>query len=284
MKTYIKIVLFITLIILISSCEDVIDVSVPTANSRLVIEASLDWQKGTVGNNQTIKLSTSTPYFDTTTSSMVTGANVRVTNTTTNSEYIFTDQNDGTYTINNFVPIINNVYELTIVYNGETYTAMESLKSVPVINNVAQSLEGGFDDEILDVTIFWNDPVDEENYYFIKFIEEGDLFPVLEDESDEFTNGNEMDEFFEKGGDDEDDPHEQEFVVGDVVDISLYGISERYFNYIQLLIEQYDSNGDPFSATPAEVKGNCINISNETNYAFGYFRLSEYDTVNYTFQ
>lgn len=280
MKKFIKPFLFFALII--TSCEDVIDISVPAAPERLVIEASLDWEKGTIGNNQTIKLSTSTPYFETMINNNVIGASVKVTNLNSGLEYIFTDQNDGTYTISNFVPVISNTYALEVIYNEETYTATETMTSVPEINSIEQSIEGGFDDEVLDVTIFWDDPEDEENFYFVKFIEEGDLFPILEDESDEFSNGNEMDEFFEKDREDDDD--QEEFNPGDVVDISLYGISERYYNYIQLLIEQYDSGGDPFSSTPAEIRGNCINITSPDNYAFGYFRLAEFDTVNYTFQ
>ena len=281
MKKLIKPFLFFALILL-TSCEDVIDISVPTAPERLVIEASLDWEKGTIGNNQTIKLSTSTPYFETVINNNVIGASVKVTNLNSGSEYIFIDQNDGTYTISNFVPVISNTYALEVIYNEETYSATETMMSVPEINSVEQSIEGGFDDEVLDVTIFWDDPENEENFYFVKFIEEGDLFPILEDESDEFSNGNEMDEFFEKDREDDDD--QEEFNPGDVVDISLYGISERYYNYIQLLIEQYDSGGDPFSSTPAEIRGNCINITSPDNYAFGYFRLAEFDTVNYTFQ
>ncbi|RKE98808.1 DUF4249 domain-containing protein [Ichthyenterobacterium magnum] len=281
MKTIIKIVVLFTLV-LVSSCEDVIDVNVPTANPRLVIEASLDWEKGTAGNNQTIKLSTSTPYFDTTVNNEVTGALVKVTNAITNDEYNFIDQNDGTYTITNFVPIINDSYVLEVIYNGETYTATETLKSVSEINRVEQSIEGGFDDEVLDVSIFWDDPAGQENYYLIKFKEQGDLLPILEDQSDEFSNGNEMDDFFEKDREDDDD--QNEFNPGDVVDISLYGISERYYNYIRLLIEQYDSGGDPFSSNSAEIRGNCINTTNAQNYAFGYFRLSEFDTVNYIFE
>ncbi|WP_298893621.1 DUF4249 domain-containing protein [uncultured Psychroserpens sp.] len=281
MKTLVKSLLCLILIVL-TSCEDVINVDVPTAPERLVIEASLDWQKGTAGNNQIIKLSTSTPYFNTTINNNVTGASVSVTNLNSNQVFNFIDQDNGQYTVSNFVPIIGDAYELEVIYNGETYIANEVMISVPEITNIEQSLDGGFDDEALDVTIFWNDPEDEENYYFIKFIEEGDLFPILEDESDEFSNGNQMDEFFEKENDD--DGNEEAFAPGDVVDISLYGISEGHYNYIQLLIEQYDSAGDPFSSTPAEIKGNCINPANPDRYAFGYFRLAEFDTINYTFE
>ena len=277
-----QIALILVTLLVLTSCEDVIDVEVPRAAPRLVIEGSLNWEKGTTGNNQTIKLSTSTPYFNTTEINEVVGASVKVTNTNTNTDYIFTDENNGDYTINNFIPVINNTYILEVIYNGETYTAEETLKSVSEINAVEQSIEGGFDDEVLDVSIFFDDPVDEENYYLIRFIEEGDLFPVLETESDEFSNGNEMDEFFEKDKDEDDD--QKELNPGDNVTITLYGISERYYNYIDLLIEQYDSGGDPFSSTPAEIKGNCINETNENKYAFGYFRLSEIVTVNYTFE
>ncbi|WP_136482706.1 DUF4249 domain-containing protein [Cognatitamlana onchidii] len=281
MKRYIKLFLAI-LIVSSSSCEDVIEVTVPSAESRLVIEASLDWQKGTDGNNQLISLSTSTPYFDTNKLVPVTGASVKVTNNNNGTEYVFTDQKNGNYIISNFEPVINNTYTLEVIYNNETYTATETLHGVSPIKAVEQTLEGGFYDDVLDVYIFWDDPADEKNFYFIKFIEEGDLFPNLEDFPDEFVNGNQLDTFFEKERDDNDP--EAEFNPGDEVEIALYGISESYFNYVRLLIEQYYSAGDPFSAIPAKLKGNCVNVDNPDNYAHGYFRLTEFDKVNYTFE
>ncbi|MEC3906278.1 DUF4249 domain-containing protein [Tamlana sp. 2201CG12-4] len=281
MRSYIK-SLLILVVAGITSCQDVIDVSVPTAKPRLVVEASLDWEKGTTGNNQTIRLSTSAPYFDANKSQPVTGAQVKITNTDTSAEYIFTDMNNGSYNISSFVPVINDRYTLEIIYNNEMYIATETLKPVSPIKRVEQTLEGGFYDDVLAVYMFWDDPEEEENYYLLKFIEEGDLFHELEDYSDEFVNGNELDSFFEKERDDNDD--QAEFNPGDVVDLSLYGVSEAYYNYIKILIEQYDSGGDPFSAVPVQLKGNCINITTPDNYALGYFRLSEFDTVNYTFQ
>ncbi|WP_046755298.1 DUF4249 domain-containing protein [Kordia jejudonensis] len=264
------------------SCDDKIDVDVPEAPPRLVIEASLDWQKGTTGNNQTIKLSTSTPYFDTTLNTDVSGALVRVTNNNSGAMYTFTDQNDGTYTINNFVPVLNDSYTLEVIHNGETYTATETLTPVTPILSTTQSLEGGFDDEVLDVTILFDDPADEENFYFIRIQEEGDLFADLETQSDEFTNGNVQEEFFEKESDDEDET--VEYNPGDTVNIRLHGISQRYYDYVSLLIEQYYSGGNPFAVTPAEIRGNCVNETNGENYAFGYFRVTEFDEVTYTFQ
>ena len=64
MKNYIKSLILMTFVVF-ASCEDVIDVDLDNVEPRLVIEASLDWEKGTAGNEQTINLSMSTPYFNT---------------------------------------------------------------------------------------------------------------------------------------------------------------------------------------------------------------------------
>lgn len=282
MKKYIKLSVLLAVFITFIACDDKIDVDVSEGAPRLVIEASLDWEKGTLGNNQTIKLSTSTPYFQNTLNTSVIGATVTVTNNDSNAVFNFTDQNDGTYTINTFIPVLNDSYTLEVLYDGETYTATENLIPISGINEVFQSLEGGFDDELLDVNITYNDPAQLGNHYMTRLQEVGDLFPSIETRSDEFTNGNVQDEFFEKD-DDPDDPTEQ-FNPGDEVNIKLYGISEQYYNFITLLIEQYDSAGNPFASTPAEIRGNCVNVTNESNYAFGYFRVTEFDQVNYTFQ
>lgn len=280
MKRYILIVF--TLGFLLTSCEDTIDVDVPTAQARLVVEASLDWEKGTTGNVQSISLSMSTPFFDTDQDTSVTGAIVTVTNEDSGEVFPFDDNNDGTYSTSTFVPILNNTYHLEIVYDGETYEATETLMSVSDINEVNQSNQGGFDDELLELNLYFTDPANIENFYLIKYDVEGDLFPYLEDVSDEFTDGNEIHDFLEK--DDDEDSEETPFEAGDVVNISLYGISEQYYNFIRLLIEQHGSQGDPFSSTAALIRGNCINPTNPDNYAFGYFRVTEVDTATYTFE
>ncbi len=274
-----KTLFLLSLVVTFYSCEDVIEVDVPTADPRLVIEASLDWEKGTQGNNQTIKLSMSTPYYDTT-PVPVSGAVVTVTNDTNGTVYNFIDQEDGTYAISNFEPIIGHAYTLDVSYDNENYTATEKMFAVPDFNRIEQSFDMGFNEDALAVTYYWDDPADEENYYLSSFQVEGDLFQELEDISDEFTNGNEMFNFYEK--DDDDGDEDGYFQPGDVVDISLHGISETYYNFIRLLIEQYDSDGGPFSSNSAQIRGNCINPTNPENFAFGYFRVTEVVRATYT--
>jgi hypothetical protein len=264
------------------SCTDVVDVDVPTAPPRLVVEASIDWEKGSLGNEQVILLSTSTPFFDNLSDTSVIGASVQITNTNSGETIVFTDQEDGTYTTSNFTPILNNTYTLEINYLGEIYRAEETMTSVPDIDEISQSRESGFNDEALAVDLFFRDPPDEDNFYFFRFEAQGDLLPELLTFSDEFTNGNRLEVFFEK--EDDEDNNIREFAPGDVAFIEFHGVSRQNFNYLEILIDQFESAANPFGTIPASLRGNCINISNPDNYAFGYFRLSQVVRTTYVFQ
>jgi len=259
--------------LILTACTDVIDVEVPVAPERLVIEASLAWELGTSGNVQTIKLSTSTPYFESDKEKMVTGAFVKVTNNVTGAVFVFDDQNNGDYITNNFVPVINQSFTLEVMYNNEIYSAIETLMPVVPIDEVNQSKDQGFDKDALEVNVLFTDPVGIENYYLLKFKQQGDFLPDLFDFSDEFTDGNQIAIFHEN----------EDFEVGDTVAIDLYGVSKQYYNYIRLLIEQ-SSEGGPFATIPAQLKGNCINITDPDNVAFGYFRLTQVSKESYTFK
>ncbi|RIV45840.1 DUF4249 family protein [Flagellimonas pelagia] len=279
MKTLKKIILPV-IIIAFASCEDVVDVEVQEGPKRLVVEASLDWEKGTEGNIQTIRLRESTPFFNTDTDTGVIGASVVVTNNSSGDSYIFADQGNGEYLTTNFEPVLEQTYSLRIEYNGEVYTATETMTPVTDITRVFQDREDGFDDEVLEVHVVFTDPEEEGNNYLLKFQREGDLLPDLEEGEDEFVNGNEIDWWYEIEKDE--DTHTEPFKPGDVVNIEMHGISRAYYDYIKILISQLGGVG-LFESTPVAVKGNCINNTNPDNYAFGYFRLTQVVKTSYTF-
>lgn len=276
MRTY----LYLLLTICLFSCEDVVEVDVPESTPKLVIEASIEWEKGTVGNEQEIKLSLSTPYFSNQQVVPAIGAQVLVRKLADNTIFNFAESSEGVYTINSFTPELNEIYELEILYNNELYKGQEVFKSVSNINSVTQTVEGGFNDELIEVNIFFDDPVGEENYYLTRFHEPGDVLPYYFPLEDEFTDGNEMTMFYEK---EDSDNENDELNAGDIVEIELSGISERYYNYMSLLLQQADDQG-PFGVTPAPVIGNCINETNVDAKPFGYFRLSEVVKTSYTIQ
>lgn len=261
-----------------TSCTDVVDVTVQEGPERLVVEASLDWEKGTTGNVQSIRLRKSTQFFDEDNIIDVSGATVTVTNDTSGDRYIFIDQNNGVYQTNSFQPVLGQSYSLRIDYNGEVYTAQETMTPVTSITDVFQSREEGFELDLLEVNVVFTDPETEGDNYLFKFQRQGDLLPILEYAEDEFVNGNEIEWWFEP----EDEDNIRPFEAGDLVNIEMYGISRAYYDYIGILIDQLGGVGI-FETTPVTVKGNVINQTNSDNYAFGYFRLTEVDRTSYTF-
>ena len=257
-----------------NSCTDVVDVDVPNAGPRLVIEASINWEKGTAGEIQTIHLSQSTSFFDNTADVPVSGAFVSVIKNDDGAQFNFEDQNDGTYIATDFVPQIGQTYTLDIVYNGRTYTATETMKSVSEIDRIEQTLEGSGDEEEIQIKVFFNDPIDIENYYLGEFNSSVNPLVTLTSLSDEFTDGNEN--FIEFDN--------EELVEAATVDVSLYGISEGYYNFISILIQQSGEVDGPFQTIPVQLKGNCINPDDPDEEVLGYFRLSEVVKTSYTIQ
>lgn len=269
--TTLLIFLVLTVFTLIS-CEDVVDVDLATAEPKLVIDASLKWQKGTTGNEQTILLSTTAGFYENEVPT-VSGATVLVTNEN-NDVFTFTEiPNTGEYFCANFVPEIDQTYTLTVIYNGETYTATETLKEVPEITSVIQDNEGGFTGDQIEVRFFYNDIPNIDNYYLIQFNTSITILPEYDVISDEFFQNNQMFGLYTN----------EDLNPNDTVTLTLQGISETYYNYMNILLGIAGSNGgSPFQTPPATVRGNIVNQTNFDNYALGFFRLSEIDSMQYT--
>lgn len=273
MKIYHKIIL-IAIVFLTISCEDVISVDLDTATPRLVVDASIDWVKGTPGNEQKIILTTSTGYYDNTFPT-VSGASITVTNTA-GTVFTFAESgNAGEYVCNDFQPVIGETYQMTILLNGETYTATETLTAAPdIMETIEQDNEGGMGGDEIEITFYYQDDPAVNNYYLFGVRSPRVAFPVYEVEDDEDSQGNIVPEYYS---------HE-DLKQGDVVNIRLYGISEQYFNYMNKLIIASGADTGPWPATPSAVRGNIITQSNSQNFVFGYFRLAEVAVRDYTIQ
>lgn len=261
--------------VVFTGCEKVIDVDLNTAPPRLVIDASINWVKGTPGTEQKIKLTTTTDYF----SNVIppaTGAVVYITDSN-QVQYDFTESTttSGEYVCSNFAPVLNQDYTLTVIYKGETYTATETMKPVPSIDKIEQNNNGGISGEDIEIRTFFTDNPETVDFYLLKFGSSINAIPSFSAFDDQNIQGNQAyDVYF--------DP---DLKAGDQLKISLSGVSQRYFNYMQKIISiSGGQSGGPFSTPPATVRGNVINKTNENNFPLGYFNLSETDLVDYTVQ
>lgn len=271
-----KIHLFFVIILAIffQSCEDVVAVDLKTAPPKLIVEASINWYKGTSGKEQKIKLTTTSDYYSNVIPK-VSGATVSIKNSS-NVTFNFTENpNTGEYLCTTFIPVINETYTLTVISNGQTYTATETLKPVPPITKITQNNLGGFDGKTIEIKAFFNDPALEENYYLFGYSYQNQLLNNYFVGEDTFFQGN---EFFSASQNDE-------LKAGDKIGIRHFGISKTYANYMKILLSVAgSSNGAPFQSPAATVRGNIINSTNFDNYALGFFSLSEADIKNYDVQ
>lgn len=254
----------------LSSCEEVVDIDLNESEPRLVVEASIIWKKDSIGNTQIINLTTTTPFFDSV-SSPAENAMVEVS-ASSGEIFKFNEVYPGIYLTSDFLPELNKEYILTIQYDNEIYTATERMMPVVDIEEVEQTINGGFSGEDIELKAFYTDPVEINNFYLFKFFFEDVSIQIYDDE---FTDGNRTFAYFSN----------EDLKIGDQVDFEIQGISERFYEYLFILSSQAgENNGGPFQTQPTTVRGNLINETNSGNFAFGYFRLSQSNQLNYTIQ
>jgi len=268
-----KKILALLALILFASCEEVVDIDLDTAAPKLVIDANILWKKGTTGNEQRIKLSTTTGFYSTEIPT-VSNATVILTNSAATVFNFIEIPNTGEYICTTFVPVVNETYTLTVIVNGLTYSATEKLLATPDIDSVEQTIVQGIGGDLIQVKFFFQDNGLEDNNYLIIVKKSDEVIPELGAISDEFFQGNQMFGFYT----------DDELEAGNQLSFGLQGMSLRYFNYMNKLINVVGSSGNPFATPPATLRGNIVNQTDSNNYPLGYFHMSEVDTEEYTIQ
>lgn len=257
--------LFLVLVFGFFSCEDVIEVDLPTSETRLVVDAligfnSRDGDPITVGQ---VKLTLTTPFFEQVVPPAE-NAIVEIIDEQTGEVFPLSESDPGVFTTGFPNLEFDRDYTLSIQYNGEVYTATERLSPSPVIDDAVQGDGFLFDEEEeTEVIITFTDIPGQRNNYLFSF--GFDNFLVIEDE---FFQDSEItfSYFYE------------DVEPGDVLPITLFGVNQGFANYAELVLTQSGQDGGgPFSTPPATIKGNIINTTNNDNFPFGYFAISEFD-------
>ncbi len=269
-----KILSLLSIAIFFTSCEKVIDIGLTTGETKLVVEASINWYEGTDGTQQKIKLSTTTDYFASEIPA-VTDAAVTITNS---NGQIFTFAQiatPGTYECADFIPVVNELYTLTIYYENEIYSATERLLDTPLFTHVEQKNDAGFLGNETEVKYFFSDFPNETNQYFIRIDDPYKVIPEYGVLEDRFFQNNEMFSLY----------YSEDLNPGDTLKCTLNGVTLNYYNYMNVLLQQTGSNNmGPFSTPTSTVRGNVVNQTNFDNFALGYFRLSRTSVEEYIIQ
>jgi hypothetical protein len=258
----------IILIIIFHSCEKVIDIETEFDDKRLVIDANISKHRDSIDGIASVKLSETIPYFSDQ-ESIVKNASVKIE--TNQIVYTLVYNNDK----KEYSSIIENInkeeFVLSIIRNENTYTSSEKLITTPKIKSVIFGDRKSLNKDEVELRVTFIDPPEKGNYYLWKFGPKKsgkyDYLPAL----DKYINGNEFtfSFFIDK----------TEYLQNsDFINIEINGISENYYNYLNILTSQAGAqNGRPFSTSSSIIRGNISNLVSEEKFPLGYFRVYEFD-------
>jgi len=267
--------LSVTLLV-ITGCQEVITVDLEQGPVRLVLEGRIEKIQGIESGYQQLMLSTTGEYFANDETPRVPGATV-VVEDDDGGIYMFSESVDrpGLYETYDLFAQVGHTYTVTIVFNGETYTASETLNPVAAIDTAYQKYleKSGFDEEGIRIKIDYTDPADEQNFYYweqyrngesVIRVNPGTKWTLLSD--DRYNNGQKV-----RGKTPND---ELIYESGDVALVRQLSLGKRAYEYHFYLFKQMGDRG-LFDTPPAPIRGNIENRTNQDNYALGYFGASE---------
>ncbi|HLP33104.1 MAG TPA: DUF4249 domain-containing protein [Bacteroidia bacterium] len=241
---------------LFSSCEEVIDYDLDTAESKLVIDGLISDQPGPYY----VKLSLTAPYLKNEPTARVSGALVIVKDDLNNVDTL-KEELPGNYKTSASFPQgqVGRTYSLLVSYKGKNYTA--SGKILPVANIDSLSYiyrkEGvSYPEDGYYVTMYAQEPAGQGNSYRFKFLQNGyfsnrsDRFVIA---NDEFVDGNYI-------------TFTTPFPVNmnDTIVLEGQSLTPEAYLYYMALVTQMNPNGF-FDSPPANLPTNI------SGGALGYF-------------
>ncbi|WP_405397362.1 DUF4249 family protein [Maribacter sp. Asnod2-G09] len=292
MKRYLLLLLTVTSFI---SCENVIDVELPENETRLIVNGVIRVDETQEYLPIEIMVSQSSSFFDENTIASLKSVTIYYGTPREDAPEILegggisnlaevevgsgkwvpdpsfdSDQRIRVSSINE-----GDVFQLILETEEERYFATTTyVKSVP-IDSLVQGDETLFSGDETEVIVTFTDPDESDDFYLLD-LDFGE-FLVTEDE---FYQGQTFvfSYFYD---------NDLELDTSSVVDISLLGVDESFYNYMNQIIVQSGGDQGPFQTPAATVRGNIINITgidnNEVfdnversdNFALGYFAIIE---------
>ena len=266
-----KNILFLIVCFLTFGCQDVIEVDLPTEDPRLVIDALIkldDMDNPSVLVQ--IKASLTSSFFVDVQPTQLQEITLR--NTESEAELTLTESIRGTGVYENewdLDELTQGNLELHIKHDDQIYLAKTKFVPAVPLDSLVQGTTTLFGDDETEVVVTFTDNGEREDYYLFDF----DFGEYLVTE-DEFYQGKrfQFSFFYDSKLEDE-----------RLVTISILGVSEDFFNYMNQLIFQSGPDTGPFSTPATTVKGNIINVTNsnegdnknENNFALGYFAVCQ---------
>jgi hypothetical protein len=265
--------------ILISSCEDPIDIDLDQGESQLVVDGFVN----NLNQKQTIRLTMSSPYFDNSPSNSVKGAIVTLSDDL-GRQITFTEESNGNYTFmpqeaDSFCAVGRN-YSLSIQYKGEEFIAQSQVNPVPKIDSIISVKEKNpFDNsDFYQAEFFATDFKARRDFYWIRTIYNDTIKKLgnADNISDGSFSGTAVDGLpfifpIRRAINKENETYK----VGDTISMQLLSINEATYDFLFDVFSQ-TTNGGLFATPPYNVRTNIKNKNTSSSVkAVGWFCASQ---------
>ncbi len=274
-----KVFYIICIGLLFLGCEDVIEVDVPQSPPRLSVDALVRLNTNSATTTVQIKANLTSAFFEDITAAELTSISIVnpdyvPTSALDSQELVFSGLGAGVYEATKETQFFaEGALQLNIEHNGQRYLAKtQYVQSAPLLN-----LEQGdgtlFTGNETEVEVSFLDNSDRTDFYLVD-LDFGDYLVT----EDEFYNGQSFRfSYF----------YDDKVEEGSEINVSLLGVDEPFYNYMNQLIVQSGGDQGPFQTPSATVKGNIINITNSgttsdaintedsENFALGYFAVCQ---------
>lgn len=256
------IIIFISFLTVLFSCEDVIEIDLNTADPQIVIDAVVTDQPGPY----TVKISKTGDYFEPSVFPAVSGALVEISDNAAHSE-ILQETDPGIYRTDSLQGAPGRTYTLTVIAKGKEYAAASTMPNAIHIDSLSYEYQpgGSFgpdEEEGYKLHVHFSDRAGVEDYCRFKLFKNGRLIKGYSLYKDKYTDGKPVDyrDFEEEVG--------GIFDLNDTAMVELLTIDKATYEYYSTLnnvLAEAETEPPIMSVTPANPN---TNLSNE---ALGYF-------------
>ncbi|WP_149303352.1 DUF4249 family protein [Pareuzebyella sediminis] len=266
-----KMILILFVVLYCFSCEDVIEVDVPTDRPRLMVDAlmKIDTTVNSSLYTARVKVGATNDFFSEI--EPVQLEEITLTNLALGETIVLNEvqTGSGVYSQDTSIDFMTSgTLELQIEHSGQMYRASTTFVPTVPIESLEQGEGTLFSGDETEILVSFTDRANREDFYLFDF----DFNEYLVTE-DEFYPGQtfSFSYFYEEG-----------LESGSTLEISILGVDEPFYNYMNQLIVQSGGDQGPFQTPAATVIGNVVNTSanlseseRRDNFALGYFAVCQ---------
>jgi hypothetical protein len=234
----------VSIIVAFSSCTKTI--TPPLNNStQLVIEGAVSDTTGPYH----VSISKTANFYSDNVYPTISGATVVITDITVNVTDLLTETSAGSYTTHTITGAPGHTYQLRVMLDGKTYTALSTMPKPVLLDSV--TVDYSVKNNIRPVANY-QEPADQKNYYKYSMQKNGVHVNHFQTFDDRLSNGRYIRDKL--------DCDTGTFHHGDGVKVSLVGIDANAFNFLkEAEAVAYDNANLAAPATPtSNITGGCI--------------------------